>query len=78
MTICDFFYRVFEKYVEDNVKEAKDMKKANRKFKSQGNMKSLVFSLMIREINIKPKKRSLHTSDKQKHLLIFRTPKAVY
>ena len=30
MTICDFFYRVFEKYVEDNFKETKDMKKANR------------------------------------------------
>ena len=37
-------------------KLTKDMKKANRKYKTQENMKSLLFSLMIREINIKPKK----------------------
>ena len=42
-------------------KLTKDMKKANRKYKTQGNMKSLHFSLMIREINIKPKKKDPYT-----------------
>lgn len=42
-------------------KLTKDMKKANRKHKTQGNMKSLHFSLMIREINIKPKKKDPYT-----------------
>lgn len=51
-------------------KLTKDMKKANRKYKTQGNMKSLLFSLMIREINIKPKKKILtHISDKQKRFV---------
>lgn len=61
-------------------KLTKDMKKANRKYKTQGNMKSLHFSLMIREINIKPKKkRSLHIYQiSKKDLLILLMLKAVY
>ena len=62
ITMFDFFYRVFEKYVENNFKETnKRHEKANRKHKIQGNMKSLHFSLMIREINIKPKKKDPYT-----------------
>ena len=60
-------------------KLTKDMKKANRKYKTQENMKSLLFSLMIREINIKPKKKSLHIYQiSKKDLLILLMLKAVY
>ena len=60
-------------------KLTKDMKKANRKYKTQGNMKNLLFSLMIREIHIKPKTRSLHISQIiKKDLLILLMLKAVY
>lgn len=73
----DFFYRVFEKYVENNFKETN--KRHEKKQKIQNTTKHEKFTFLINDQrNIKPKKEILtHISDEQKDLLILLTLKAV-